>query len=165
MIACTDTYYTDAGSSTAVVQFEDWNDVCALIESVHHRDLDAAEYVPGQFFRRELPCIVSAIEPIRHALDCIVIDGYVWLDSQNRQGLGAYLFDELGQSVPVIGVAKTRFAGSGGVEVFRGKSSRPLLVTAAGIEVSQAAQNIQAMAGSTRIPVLLKRADYLSRHG
>ena len=94
-----------------------------------------------------------------------MIDGYVWLDSQNRKGLGAYLFDELGQSVPVIGVAKTRFAGSGAVEVFRGKSSRPLLVTAAGIEVSQAAQNIQAMAGSSRIPVLLKRADYLSRHG
>src|SRR6478736_575365 len=161
MIACTDTYYTDAGSRTAVVQFEDWKDVRALVERVHFRDLDAAEYVPGQFFRRELPCILSAIEPIRNALNCIVIDGYVWLDSQNRKGLGAYLFDELGQSVPVIGVAKTRFAGSGAVEVFRGKSSRPLLVTAAGIEVSQAAQNIQAMAGSSRIPVLLKRADYL----
>jgi deoxyribonuclease V len=165
MIACTDTYYTDIDSRTAVVQFDDWRDKVPESEYTFIRRQSAADYVPGQFYRRELPCIISAVKRIRDKLSSIVIDGYVWLDGHGRKGLGAVLYEELGQSVTVIGVAKNKFSGSSGVEVFRGKSSRPLIVTAAGMEVERAASFIEAMAGENRIPGLLKRADHRSRHG
>jgi len=95
----------------------------------------------------------------------VVIDGYVWLDQSGRKGLGALLFEALNETVSVIGVAKNRFSGSNGTDVFRGTSRKPLIVTAAGIDEREAARLIQLMHGQYRIPTLVKRADYVSRHG
>jgi deoxyribonuclease V len=93
----------------------------------------------------------------------VVIDGYVWLGEQ-KPGLGAHLYDVLGQQVAVVGVAKTLFTGAEPVElVLRGRSRTPLYVTAAGMDLAEAANHIRAMHGSHRIPTLLKRADQLSR--
>ena len=77
----------------------------------------------------------------------------------------ARIFNEvLGRAVPVIGVAKTRFAGATVArEVCRGMSNTPLFVTAAGLAVEAAARNIQAMHGQFRLPTLLKRVDQLCR--
>ncbi|MCJ8155622.1 hypothetical protein MKJ01_17835 [Chryseobacterium sp. SSA4.19] len=38
--------------------------------------------------------------------DSIIVDGYVTLDNDGKLGLGGYLYDAMGQKVPVIGLAK-----------------------------------------------------------
>ena len=77
--------------------------------------------------------------------------------------VGARLYHALDGKVPVIGVAKTWFKGGKALEVFRGKSKRPLFVTAAGITDEEAAAHVREMHGPDRIPTLLRRVDQLSR--
>ena len=165
MIACVDTHYTDATSHTAVLLFERWADEVALEEYVHKQQQKAAEYVPGEFFLRELPCILNAIKSVKTDIETIVVDGYVQL-GEDRAGLGQKLFEVLNEKIAVIGVAKNEFRGTANArQVFRGKSARPLFITAAGIILDDAARSIANMHGCNRIPTLLKRVDYLSRHG
>jgi deoxyribonuclease V len=97
-------------------------------------------------------------------VDVVIIDGYVWLGGGNKPGLGAHLFQVLGERIPVVGVAKTRLKGADSAcEVVRGRSTRPLFITAAGISADRAVQHIRSMHGPYRIPTLLKRADVLCR--
>jgi deoxyribonuclease V len=66
--------------------------------------------------------------------------------------------------VPVIGVAKTRFrTATHAAQVFRGESSRPLHVTAAGMTVAEAAGVVSEMAGQFRLPDAIKLVDQLAR--
>ena len=165
MLACIDVDYRDNDSMAvaACVLFDDWQDEqpadekTAIITSVD-------DYVPGQFYKRELPCILRVLEDVVVPLDAIVIDGYVWLGDASKPGLGAYLFQAMHQSVPIIGVAKNEYSGAVlALEVLRGTSTKPLYVTAAGIEVETAAARVKAMHGPFRIPTLLKRVDQLCR--
>ena len=55
--------------------------------------------------------------------------------------------------------------GNAYVDHLRGGSKRPLYLTAAGIDVKQAAALVKSMHGGHRVPALLKRADQLSRIG
>ncbi len=165
MIACVDTHYIDKCSRTGLVLFEKWSDSFAVHELIDERRQEAAIYVPGRFYQRELPCILSAIKSFTCVVDTLVIDGYVWLNRSGRKGLGALLYEACDKSIRVIGVAKNRFSGSSGIEVFRGASRKPLIVTAAGVDDAEAARLIQTMHGQHRIPTLIKRADYISRHG
>jgi len=125
-----------------------------------------APYVPGSFYQRELPCLLAALERAALEPECVVVDGYVWL-APERPGLGAKLFEALGSRVPVVGVAKTAFAGAESIAlpVLRGESQKPLLVTAAGMEPDLAAERVRSMHGRHRIPTLLKRVDRLCREG
>jgi deoxyribonuclease V len=75
------------------------------------------------------------------------------------------LHEALGGAVPVVGVAKTRFASAAAVDVVRGDSQKPLFVTAAGVDVEWAAEQVKRMHGPYRIPTLLKRVDQLCRQG
>jgi deoxyribonuclease V len=121
----------------------------------------AAVYQPGQFWRRELPPLRAVCADVP-GLGLIVIDGYVDLDPGGRPGLGARVHAEFG--VPVIGVAKTFFRGaSHAAQIRRGRSARPLYVTAAGISVPDAARLVADMAGTSRIPDALRLADRLAR--
>jgi deoxyribonuclease V len=121
----------------------------------------SAEYRSGEFYRRELPPL-QAVIPRSGALALIVVDGYVDLDAGGRPGLGAYVHAEFG--VPVVGVAKTPFrTATHAVRVFRGRSARPLYVTAAGMTSDDAGRLVGEMAGSFRVPDALKRADRLAR--
>lgn len=165
MIACIDTYYTKNSSRTGIVLFENWTDSFATRESVVELPEKPAEYIPGRFFLRELPSILAISRTLSDSVATVIIDGYVWLDQSGRKGLGALFHEAVGRSMKVIGVAKSRYSGSAGVEILRGKSNRPLFITSAGIDESEAALHIQSMHGKYRIPTLLKRADYLSRHG
>lgn len=165
MIACVDTYYFDGGSRTGVVLFEDWSDRDASKERVYERPQESADYIPGEFFRRELPCILAATKPFSSVLETLVIDGYVWLNEDGRKGLGALLYEAMGESIRVIGVAKNRFADSSAVEILRGASRKPLFITAAGTDPTEASEIIHGMHGEHRIPTLIKRADQISRHG
>jgi deoxyribonuclease V len=118
-------------------------------------------YSPGEFFRRELPAL-RAVLAIAGALRLVVVDGYVDLDPDGRPGLGAHLHAELG--VPVIGVAKSFFrSATHAVPVLRGRSARPLYVTAAGLPLPEAVGLVRRMAGPFRLPAALRRVDALSR--
>jgi deoxyribonuclease V len=106
---------------------------------------------------------LAVLQSVREAPQVIIIDGYVWL-GPSQPGLGAHLYEALGRRVAVIGVAKTRFLKAEPVEeVLRGRSRTPLFVTAAGMDVVEAANHVRALHGPYRIPTLLKRADQLSR--
>jgi deoxyribonuclease V len=118
-------------------------------------------YVPGEFYRREMPCIQAVLEVIQSDWDVLIVDGFV--DLGKKPGIGRHLYDALGGVVPVIGVAKNPFGSASAHEVFRGKSRRPLYVTAAGMPSREAAAVVRKMHGPFRIPALLSRVDSLAR--
>jgi len=163
MIAFIDVGYTDKSALAACVTVERWTD--ASPHGIHTIAIsDVAEYIPGEFYRRELPCIQQVLGQLPERPDIIVVDGFVWLDADGKKGLGAKLFDELGGITPVVGIAKTSFAtATSAVKVFRGTSNRPLFVTAVGFEVTSAADAIKQMHGSTRLPTILTLVDRLSK--
>jgi deoxyribonuclease V len=160
---CVDVDYREDGAIAAAVLFHDWADATPAGQVVEH--LSSVEpYVPGQFYRRELPCLVAVFAHIHDPIDLVIVDGYVWL-GEDRPGLGAHLFEALGQRIPIIGIAKTRFASARqAVAVHRGQlAKRPLFVTAAGIDVNEAARLIESMHGPHRLPTMVKRVDSLCR--
>ncbi len=167
-IAFLDVHYRGESARAACVVAESWEAESPIATFV--QDIGAVEpYQPGSFYRRELPCLLAVLRLLPSLPEVIVIDGYVWLAPGNRPGLGAHLYDALARGTPVIGLAKSAFAGSascpGVIPVLRGASARPLFVTAAGMEPYAAAQCVRAMAGKHRIPELAQMADRLSRSG
>jgi deoxyribonuclease V len=164
MLICIDVDYRDKGARAAGVLFRGWTDAESTQELV--RIIDRVEpYVPGQFYRRELPCLLAVVEGVAGPLDAILVDGYVWLKGEETPGLGRHLYEALGRNVPVIGVAKTCFVSARTARpIKRGSSEKPLYVTAAGIDVLEAARLVQGMHGPHRLPTLLKRVDQLCRN-
>jgi len=162
MIACLDVDYRGAAAYAAGLAFHNWSDASPAMEKVIPV-VGVHPYQPGQFFRRELPCLLVVLRELP-SVSVVVVDGYVWLDGVSVAGLGAHLYQALAGKVAVIGVAKTRFAGArAAAEVFRGRSTRPLFITAAGMCAERAAEHVRSMHGPDRIPTLLKRADALCR--
>jgi deoxyribonuclease V len=161
MIAAFDVHYLENGyASAAAVLFSDYRD--AEPAAVYTQFLPgAADYIPGEFYRRELPCILTLLRQFNEVPDEMVIDGYVMLG--DRPGLGQHLFNWFDGKIPVVGVAKSKFEGAGGIEVFRGGSMHPLYVTSAGVDLQKASERIRTMHGAHRIPMLLKRVDVLAR--
>lgn len=161
MIAALDVYYlTDNRASAAAVLFSDYRD--AEPSAVYTQFIrQAADYLPGEFYKRELPCLLALLERINRVPDEMVIDGYVMLGE--RPGLGQHLFECFHGKIPVVGVAKSKFRGSSGAELFRGSSLRPLYITAAGMEQREACERIKRMHGGHRLPTLLRRVDRLAR--
>lgn len=126
----------------------------------------SGDYAPGEFYKRELPALLAALDRLDTPPDLIIIDGYVWLSADGRPGLGARLHDHLGGRIPVIGIAKTPFRGDDwSARVLRGMASRPLYVTSAGIEQAAAGDLVRAMHGPFRLPTLCQKADRLARDG
>ncbi len=122
-----------------------------------------AEYIPGEFYKRELPCLLSVYEEIKENLDLVIVDGFVFLPG-GKKGLGAHFFDALGSRTPVIGVAKTYFRGvTQCIRVNRGTSRRPLYVSSIGVEPAFSAEFVKKLDGNNRIPNVLKRVDALTR--
>lgn len=93
-----------------------------------------------------------------------MIDGFVYLDGVNKPGLGKHLYDSLGKDTIVIGVAKRPFKDiCDDYAIYRGRSKKPLYVTAEGIDLNQAFEAITQMHGKFRIPDLLKKVDQVCR--
>jgi deoxyribonuclease V len=171
MIICTDVFYGETTALAAVVLLNDWADVTPA-QTWTTPIASIEPYVSGQFYRREMPCLLQLLSPVLPALKenggVIVVDSYVWLgtdvNGDKIPGLGAHLYDALKGEIPVVGVAKTRFAAASPVvEVLRGASQTPLYVSAVGIGLAEAAQSVQNMVGEFRIPEALKQVDRLSR--
>ena len=160
LFAAVDVHYRQAGARAALVTAADPR-FAELTGSTAIVVPEAEPYRPGQFYLRELPPL-RAVCRRAGRLALIVIDGYVDLDPHGRPGLGAYVHAELG--VPVIGVAKTAFrSATHAARIRRGRSARPLFITAAGLAITDAASLIQDMAGPFRIPDALRAADRLAR--
>jgi len=158
VICALDVDYRAASVAVAAVAFAGWGDAVAALERVDVTAGAAAAYEPGQFYLRELPYLCRMLDALP-AMTVLVVDGYAELD--RGPGLGGHLAAARG--LPVIGVAKTRYAGAPAVEVRRGTSKAPLFVTAVGIAAADAAAHVAAMHGPYRIPTLLKRVDALAR--
>ena len=162
MIACVDVAYETTNATAAAAVIRGWSDA-SPIECVTARIEDVADYRPGFFYERELPCLLRVLAELAQSPQCILIDGYVWL-APDRPGLGAHLFEALGREYSIIGVAKSPFAGNiAAVELLRGRSTRPLFVTACGIEPSAAVASVRSMHGKSRIPTVSAYVDALAR--
>lgn len=156
MLACVDVDYReeaavnqardgkkDTKAVVACLLFDRWEAAepadahVAVVEKV-------AAYIPGEFYRRELPCLMEVLRPVLDRITTVVVDSYVWLPAAEetspeairllcdwqggestkgaalpipvgrRPGMRAWLFRELEGKTPVVGVAKTAFHGAGG---------------------------------------------------
>jgi deoxyribonuclease V len=179
MLACLDVDYRPTCVVTACVSFASWTDATPAA-SVAFRSEGAAEaYVPGQFFRRELPYLVDALARLAQLPEVILVDGYVWL-GPGEPGLGAHLHEALARRAAVVGVAKRPYRGASmdasmsastsasmrssiSASVTRGGSATPLHVTSVGLDLATAVANVASMHGPHRVPTLLKLVDRLSR--
>lgn len=165
MILAFDTYYRATDAKTICIAFTDWESDHADTVYTDIYDIRSS-YIPGSFYKRELPCILHLFnEKISEIPETIIVDGFVYLDDDDKPGLGARLYIALDRKVPVVGVAKTNFATiiNNKRAVYRGRSRRPLFVTAAGMPLDTAAKNVKSMSGNFRIPLLLNQLDRLSR--
>jgi deoxyribonuclease V len=159
-----DVFYGPTWTRGAAVGFGSVADELPAFVIVEDFAHSAEAYEPGEFKKRELPFLEKLIElaRARAEITTILIDGYVWLD-EGHAGLGGHLYEQLAQRIPIIGVAKTRYRGANAIEILRGVSKSPLLISAAGIEPDAAADFVRAMHGEHRIPTLLRTVDRASR--
>jgi len=160
MFAAADVHYPPSGGArAALVAAAD----AAFSSMTYEKTVfveEVAAYQPGSFYMRELPPLRAVLAGVDD-VGLLVIDGYVDLDPAGRPGLGAHVHEEF--RIPVIGVAKTRFASAThAILVLRGTAARPLYVTAAGLSAAEAADLVRTMAGKFRLPDALRRADTLA---
>jgi deoxyribonuclease V len=164
MFACVDVHYTDDHAVAACILFNHWTDSRPAAR-LHTTVSNPPPYIPGRFYLRELPCILKVLERVRETIEAILIDGHVWLDNRQSPGLGAHLYNQLNQTTPVIGIAKSRYKRSDAADkVIRGKSKKPIYVTAVGLDQRVAARCVAEMHGRSRLPTLLKKVDQMSRN-
>lgn len=153
------------GNENAVVAclgFKNWEDETASYVKQHKIE-KILPYVSGQFYQRELPCLLEALKGLDN-IECIVVDGYVWLDVESRKGLGLHLYEALEQKVPIIGVAKAKFGNTPEkCELLRGESPKALYITSKEMTLEAAKEAIALMYGKYRFPTLLKEVDSLAR--
>jgi deoxyribonuclease V len=161
-IALLDVQYKDTSGYAACIIADDWK-APAPNSTLVIQCPDCGEYEPGSFYKRELGPLLAVLAQTTEHYDVVVIDSYVWLDSNGAPGLGARLFDRLG-GTPVVGIAKSSFKDASFAEkVLRGQSQRPLFVTSAGMNADEAAGYVQKMHGSGRLPELVKLVDRIAR--
>jgi deoxyribonuclease V len=163
MKAALDVYYENNRSTAACVVFKNWSD-SKPTEFIRVVVPSTSQYRAGRFYLRELPCLMSVLQRAGQEFQTIVIDGYVHLKNDVGKGLGMHLFESLSYSPVVIGVAKNPLkVADHFVPINRGRSRKPLFVSAVGCSVDEAAQSVLSMHGSHRIPTLLKLADQQAR--
>jgi deoxyribonuclease V len=163
VLAALDVDYRATSVVTACVSFAAWTDAAPAASVAVRSEGAAVEYVPGQFFRRELPYLVDALARLPQLPSVIVVDGFVWL-GPGEPGLGAHLHEALAGRAAVIGVAKRPYRGTSiGTPMRRGGSATPLFVTAVGMGLETAAEHVASMHGPHRLPTLLKLVDRLAR--
>lgn len=161
MLLAIDVHYKQEYAKTVVVLFEDWTSEIPK-EVIEVTTLEVVEYEPGFFYKRELPCLLEALQKVNlSTIDVIIIDGYVFVDDAYAHGLGGYLYEALDRKIPVVGIAKTKFQRNTAtvMEVFRGESKNPLFVSSIGIGLDFVAQKTKEMHGNFRLPHLLKLMD------
>ena len=161
--AVLDVHYQGEQGVAACVVFDRWQDSepTRVVRTVVPRP---SQYLPGRFYERELPCLMSVLCKANQAFQTIIIDGYVHLKANVGKGLGIHLSEALPHTPIVIGVAKNPLTvAEKYVSIHRGKSENRLFVSAIGCPVDRAAKFVLCMHGPYRIPTLLKLADQHAR--
>ena len=167
MLACLDVDYTPERVCAACVTFADWGSAEPIAEYTARVPPGAAgDYVPGEFYKRELPALLAVLAEVDLTrIDTLIVDGYVWLGAE-RPGLGKHLYAALQGGHPVVGVAKNPFAGNTeAAAIHRGDSLKPLYITVEGCDLLDAAARVKGMHGPYRFPTQLRRADQACRAG
>ena len=165
MIVAIDVHYKENTAKAVGALIQNWDDAAAVQHVIRYID-SVAEYEPGSFYKRELPCIMAVLNQIDlSTVTYIIVDGFVLLDDLGKPGLGAYVYESINHKVPVIGVAKSNFHQNlkNVIPVLRGESNNPLYVTAVGVELQQAADLIKSMYGEFRLPTVLKEMDRITK--
>ena len=94
MILAVDVDYRENNYAViAGVIFNNWQDkepTNTIITDLNNIE----DYVSGQFYKRELPCILKLLDEMKDMPKYNIVDGYVFLD-ENKKGLGAYLYEAL----------------------------------------------------------------------
>ena len=101
MNAILDVHYRQTSAVTACVEFDSWQDRNPA--AIHVSVVDGyAEYVPGRFFERELPCLLDALGCLDRKFEVLVVDGFVHLKPPQEKGLGFYLAESLPYHAAVV---------------------------------------------------------------
>ena len=164
MVLAIDVHYKDTYAKVVGVLFQ-WED-SVPVEVITTTINTVDDYIPGEFYKRELPCILKLLEQVTlKELEAIIVDGHVYVDNENSYGLGGYLYEALDEKIPVIGVAKNRFtkANKTYTEVYRGTSMKPLCVSTINYEQEKAIKLIENMNGVYRMPTLLQLMDSITK--
>lgn len=163
MLLAIDVYYKENLARAIGVLF-DWEDespqdiLIELLEGIE-------EYIPGEFYKRELPCLLKIVEKVNLSdLEAIIVDGHVNVENE-KYGLGGKLYEQLYGQVPVIGIAKSPFYANKDmtIEIYRGKSKMPLYISSIGIDLNEVVEKVINMTGEYRIPTILKTLDMLTK--
>lgn len=160
MILALDVHYKANYAKNVGVLFNWADDHPKKLLITQLREVEA--YVPGEFYKRELPCLLSVISQVDLSLiEVIMVDGHVYIDNDFGYGLGGHLWEALDKKVPIIGVAKRPFHANEqtNAAVLRGAGKNPLYVSAIGFDLNEAVQKIKAMHGNYRIPTVLQVLD------
>lgn len=165
-----DSYYKDNICKTVGVIFNEWDDKEPdnIIVSIGKNNF--SDYIPGQFYKRELPGILDLLEQVDLSeFDTIILDSYIDLLEEDKivPGLGRHLIDELEKSdrlhsdLDIIGVAKSKFGKTGKISeaVIRGESKKPLFIQSYKRSNKEVGELVKGMYGDFRIPHLLKVLD------
>jgi deoxyribonuclease V len=163
MKAVLDAHYRADRAVAACVVFNQWED--SAPQAVFRAAAPVrAPYRAGRFYERELPGLLAVLARAARFFEVVVVDGYVHLMPSVGKGLGLHLHEALGGITPVVGVAKSPLTIAGRcLPIYRGRSRRPLFISAAGWPLSKAAGDIAGMHGPYRIPTLLRLADRQAR--
>jgi len=164
MILAIDVYYKENEAKVVAALFN-WKDETPQ-NTIIDQITDIKDYIPGEFYKRELPCIESILQKINlNDIEAVIIDGHVYVDDDGTFGLGGYTWESLDKKMPVIGVAKTSFFRNKNTvkEVFRGESKKPLYISSIGIDLDIASNLIKNMQGNYRIPTILKELDRITK--
>lgn len=158
-------YYSDTLALTVGVLFNRWTDdePAEIISSICTK---FSSYIPGEFYKRELPCVLGLLEKVDlDKVETIIVDGFLRLrfnDGTEKDGLGKKLFDALNMpGLKIIGLAKSDFCRTDEISasLLRGSAVNPLWVQGIGLPDNVAAGNIKMMSGESRLPRLLKILD------
>lgn len=164
MLLAIDVHYKETYAKAVGVLFN-WNNEqpISIITTIIN---EVEEYQSGQFYKRELPCILEIIKQVDLAtLEAIIVDGHIYVDNNKKYGLGAHLWSTLNEKIPIIGVAKKSFINTNevSVPVFRGTSKQALFISAIGMDLYEAISKVQNMKGEFRIPTILKTLDQITK--
>lgn len=174
MLLALDSYYKDNICNTSLVVFNENEDVAIYTDTRYSKV--TSEYIPGEFYKRELPGIKKILRKfirqhpeLWEQIHAVIVDSYITLKTGDKEwkGLGGHLDDYLtkyGHHKIIYGVAKSKFGDCDKIsdKVLRGKSEMPLYVQTTGAP-HIAAYQIARMHGKFRIPTMLKLVDQLSR--
>jgi deoxyinosine 3'endonuclease (endonuclease V) len=87
-IAVLDVSYASDIAGVACLLADTWTAATPAIEISRCLRCAPADYIPGEFYKRELPLLRAVIDDLLPRPALLVIDGYVWLGATHAPGLG-----------------------------------------------------------------------------